>query len=535
MTLHDIAAFLGSENTLEGSREAFQYLAYFLGFSIGIPALLLVIREWLESGPVKVVVAQQPSRPQPPSLVETPAFDARRDWNSALRNDPLPNPEGGRTHGSARCASLGEIARCGGFAANGIPIGAAYDTYPGGGPRFTNNVGPQLRDDSEGHLLLCAPTGFGKATDVLFPALLAAWDTGSWLVVDPKGQLASVSWQARNSGGREAYNLNPFDLFSGSLGPTVGHNPMASLDPDSLSYGADCDGIADGCILPTGGDAHWPDGAHMLVSGLIMYLRKFGAPEEQNLVTVADTIGGSRRHLQSVIDDALLTGNALITQRLSRFEDINNQNDGEVRGLISSAKVQLRFIGNEAIRKSLKGTFRFKTLRERKGRSVFLILPGQYLDICGKWFRLIVASAMRELMAERSGERVTFLLDEFAQLGRLSILETAIAMARGYRLKLFPVVQNLKQLSTLYGDGWETFLANTATQIFYPPVDQFTAEYLALLGYAHRDGKLRLNNVRRFFLVLAKRYPSERGQLVLGHKLVDECLLGARCTPPVHP
>ena len=431
----------------------------------------------------KLWVKSKPVQKSPP-----PPFLDYRDW-SFVKNRPQKNHHG--VFGGARFADVGEIARGNAFSQTGIPIARALDVEK---EEFKSSWAPWLRHDTDGHLMLCAPSGAGKATDTLIPALLAPCDTGNWLIIDPKGQLAAVTKPARTAIGftppyeaaeiplnRKSYYLNPFGLFTDRLGQSIGFNPMENLNPDNVAYGADCDALAAAIVWETGGDAHWSSSALVLISGLIMYFRKYAPVDEQNLVSVRSAVAAPPNVFSRVISSAMATGDILIIERLSRFVGMTDD-DREAKGILSTAKTQTAFIGNEAIRYSLKakgGGFQFSKLRAEKGCSVFVILPGEYLDTCGKWFRLVVGAALRELMANPHGEKVTFLMDEFAQLGKLSAIETAVALGRGYNLRMWPVLQNLTQLKNLYGDNWETFLANTATQIYYAPRDQFTAEYLS--------------------------------------------------------
>lgn len=292
----------------------------------------------------------------------------------------------------------------------------------------------------DSHLITIAPSRSGKARDVLIPALLSP-QLGSAIVVDAKGQLAAVTARQRQSGGRRVYSLNPFGTFTDRLGAPVPYNPMSTLNPESPSFGADCDGLAQAIIWPTGSDTHWTDSAQQLVSGLVMYFAKYGEPDMRNFVTVRGVIGGPPSLFKAAIDEAMKSGDILIMERLSRFAELTDD-DREARSILSVAKTQTAFIGNEAIRASLKGSgFNFAELREGSDATAFLILPGEYLHTCGKWFRLVVGSALRELMQNAKGNPVLFLLDEFAQLGRMEVMETAIALSAGYGIRLWPVCE----------------------------------------------------------------------------------------------
>jgi type IV secretory pathway TraG/TraD family ATPase VirD4 len=73
-------------------------------------------------------------------------------------------------------------------------------------------------------------------------------------------------------------------------------------------------------------------------------------------------------------------------------------------------------------------------------------------------------------------------MDEFAQLGDLRIVKDAMALAAGYGVRLFPILQDLTQLKENFGDSWETFLANSAAQLYFAPREITSAEYISKLS-----------------------------------------------------
>jgi type IV secretion system protein VirD4 len=83
------------------------------------------------------------------------------------------------------------------------------------------------------------------------------------------------------------------------------------------------------------------------------------------------------------------------------------------------------------------------------------------------------------MRAREDGEpRILFMLDEFAALGHLKIIETVWALVRGYGIQIMPVLQDLNQLKSLYEQRWETFLGNAGAAVFFAPNDATTAAWL---------------------------------------------------------
>lgn len=354
-----------------------------------------------------------------------------------------------------------------------------------------------IRYGGDAHAILVAPTRTGKGRDILIPALFEY--EGSCVVIDPKGQLCAQTAPRRARMGQKIIILNPFKIMRKVLSAgserfkgvsekcdfEATYNPMETLDPDAESFGADCDSLTDGIVtIEHNREVHWSESAHELISGMIMELATNWLPNERNLATVRRIVAAPNSDLVNFCKVALASGNTFSADRLARFAEEEAKNANEIASIISTAKTQTKFISNEAIANSLKtSSFRFSDLR-REPTTVYVILPTRYLGPCAKWFRLIVASALNELMREPEEDDLDVLLvaDEFSQLGRMVSVENAMALAAGYRLQLFIVVQDLTRLKEHYRDAFETFLANAGAQIYFSPRDVFSMEYISKLA-----------------------------------------------------
>jgi len=81
----------------------------------------------------------------------------------------------------------------------------------------------------------------------------------------------------------------------------------------------------------------------------------------------------------------------------------------------------------------------------------------------------------------KTGHPILMVLDEFAGLKRMEVIETAAAQIAGYGVKLFFVLQSLEQLKAVYKDNWETFLANSGLKVFFNLEDNFSRDYVSKL------------------------------------------------------
>jgi hypothetical protein len=114
--------------------------------------------------------------------------------------------------------------------------------------------------------------------------------------------------------------------------------------------------------------------------------------------------------------------------------------------------------------------------------TVYVILPAHALETFSAWLRLVVACAFNALYRQEGGGglRTLFLLSEFAQLGKLSMVSAALAQGAGYGIQLCPVLQDINQLRAIYGrDQAETFLGMSGATFAFCPNDGETAEWMS--------------------------------------------------------
>jgi type IV secretion system protein VirD4 len=385
---------------------------------------------------------------------------------------------------------------------------------------FQTANGLQALDYKGGsHAVAIGQTGCGKFTTLL-AQVEACWD-GSLFVIDPKGQQAAVVGPYLAEKGVEVSLLNSFNIlpecFEGL--EAVTYNPLMVIR-ESRFPATYCDKIGDGAFPVSDHETqpHFPESGQQLGTGLMLALACHSSAEENNLAVVRDLICSADEVLFGFCRRAVEnTDNNFVRQKLSQFS-YDGTDDGlkqlkenrEIRSIISAARIQSKFIGNEVISAALRGegTFRFKWLREKR-RAVFCILPLSAIDVCHRWFRLMFASAMAELLDEDSLGKLPVLcvLDEAAQLGRLTVLENAIAMARGFGVQFLSVFTDVPQMERIYTQGaFRSFMANCGVQVLLAGNDSRTCSEIStmcgtteVINYSHGvthdpTGSISVNN-----------------------------------------
>ena len=71
---------------------------------------------------------------------------------------------------------------------------------------------------------------------------------------------------------------------------------------------------------------------------------------------------------------------------------------------------------------------------------------------------------------------VLFLMDEFPTLGKMEQFQNGIAYFRGYKVRLFMIIQDTEQLKGIYEDsGMNSFLSNATYRITFAANNMETA------------------------------------------------------------
>jgi type IV secretion system protein VirD4 len=360
-----------------------------------------------------------------------------------------------------------------------------------------NVVGDKLHlYASDRHLVTVGPNGSGKTRRLLVPNLffLKNW---SILVVDPKATLAALTGPYRESHHpNSVIVVDPFGVLEREYPALVqrypflksaGFNPVAALDIDSEDFPDDARRLAEAIIRVEDKDhPHWERSAQDLIAGLMMCDRVENGTNS-SLVAVRDWVGTEAETLAREIRDNLLPlahgKYDAISAKLSRFTKISGENR-ELFSILSSAQTQTTWLDSHPIRRDLsKGAIDFGRMKYEP-ITIYLILPPRYLATHSTWLRLMVTAVLLPLMrsARPASVPVLFMLDEFAQLGHLPVIEDNLALMREYGVKLWPVFQDLAQAKHVYKERWESFISNAGVVQTFAPQDMTTRKYLSDLS-----------------------------------------------------
>ncbi|HEV7228594.1 type IV secretory system conjugative DNA transfer family protein [Brevundimonas sp.] len=380
------------------------------------------------------------------------------------------------TFGSAKFATPDHAREKGLIGESGIRLGRLRNPDPTEreNERQAGVVNP-LHYTGQRHLLTVAPTRAGKGVSMIVPNLLTY--EGSAIVIDPKGENARITYDRRAQFGR-AIALDPWGI-SGK--PGARFNPLDLLSADSPTLIEDALLIADAVVVHDGqGEAFWSDEARALIMGFVLHLAT--APQEKG----QRHLGRLRDILCSTPEELLAIGAAMAESDhpavVSAAARLISKHEKELSGVLSTAQQNTHFLDSPALRTHLEASdFRFSDLKGPAPVSVYLVLPVERLSTYSRWLRMLISLGIADIARTQAqtAKPVLFILDEFAQLGRLKMVEDAYGLMAGMGLQLHAVVQDLSQLERLYDKGWQTFIGNAGVIQVFGTRDIHTAEYVS--------------------------------------------------------
>ena len=366
-------------------------------------------------------------------------------------------------HGDAKWADETEIRRAKLRAKKGLLLGTS------GGKNYL------IADDFQ-HVLLFAPTGSGKGVGFVIPNLLF-WEESA-VVHDIKLENYELTSGYRTEKlKQDIYLWNPAD----PNGVSHCYNPLDWLSDKPGQLVDDAQKICN-LVLPE--QEFWQNEARSLLLGVILYL--VAVPEKMtsfgevvrtmrsddvvyNLAVVLDTIGG-KIHPVAYMNIAAFLQKA----------------DKERSGVTSTMNSGLELWANPLIdTTTATSDFDLQELKKRKMTVFVGVTPDnlQRLEPLLKVFYQQATDFMtRHMPTPEEKYGVLFMMDEFPSLGEMPQFQIGIAYFRGYRVKLFLIVQDTQQLKGIYEEaGMNSFLSNSYYRVTFSANNIETANMISQL------------------------------------------------------
>lgn len=339
------------------------------------------------------------------------------------------------------------------------------------------------------HCFVIGDSGCGKTRRVILPTIRLLAKAGESMVIsDPKGELYRTT---ANSLREKGYTVQVLNFRN----PSRGHrwNPLGLID--KLYHSGDSESkdkalmmlsdIVD--VLQQGlqgeKDPYWAMAAGDVMRGISLIILDYGEPGDLTFENIAltarevrDQLSGSKRSFSSSstpFKDFLssLPKGSPIYQNLSviitNAEDTRNCIMSVFEAMISLYSSQETLMDLFAVSEIDIDTLGLSPT------ALFFILPDDteaLYPIATVFVKQIYSSLISLADAQRDGKlpnRVTFLLDEFANFAKMPSIESMLTAARSRRIRFVLVCQSMDQLTAKYQEyGRETLLANCRTWVY---------------------------------------------------------------------
>lgn len=420
-------------------------------------------------------------------------------------------------HGSARWADRGDIEQAGllprertlfekitlqkaPLPNNGVYVGGWVDDA--GTFHYLRHAGPE-------HVMTLAPTRSGKGVGLVIPTMLS-W-TESIVATDLKGELKALT-----AGWRQKYANNYTIFFEpASSTDSAKWNPLHEVRVGSDYEVADCQNIATLLADPDGRGfrEHWDRIAFGAFTGLIVHViyrelaaRKAGIPERDvPLATMASLDQFLSDPTKSLTDlwAEMMEATYYLNPKTGEYgphpvvaqtgKDMADTPEEELGSKLSTIKGFLALYRDPVIQKNTETCdYKIRDLMHGdKPVSLYIITQPADKMRLRPLVKLKLNMIMRILTEKMEFEkgrpkanynhRLLFMLDEFAALGKMQIIQESLAFCAGYGIKCYLILQNRSQL-TSREDGYgpdETISGNCHIKNAYPPNEESSAEYLS--------------------------------------------------------
>lgn len=378
------------------------------------------------------------------------------DWR------PFKKPES--IHGDSRWANPNDVKKMGLRSKHGVLLG-----------KFDKKF---LVADGFQHILLFAPTGSGKGVGFVIPNLLFWQD--SVIVHDIKLENYELTsgWRRTNLK-QKVFLWNPADPD----GISHCYNPM---DWISKKPGQMVDDVQKICNFLLPEQEFWQNEARALLTGVMLYL--VTAPG------TVRTLGEVVRTLRS--DDVVYNMAVVLDTYGKQIHPVAYMNiasyiqkpDKERGSVTSTANSSLELWANPLIdATTATSDFNLHNFKKYPHTCYVGLTPdniSRLKPLMNMFYQQAAAFFTARLPQPDEKFGVLMMMDEFPTLGKMEQFLAGIAYFRGYKVRLFLIIQDTEQLKGIYEEnGMNSFLSNSTYRITFAANNMETANLISqLLG-----------------------------------------------------
>ena len=319
-------------------------------------------------------------------------------------------------------------------------------------------------------------SGSGKSASYSIPN--AHQCLGSYVFTDPKGELYD-----RTAGylKEHGYDIKVLNLVRPQY--SDGYNPLMHISSE-LDVDVIANTIVKGQKTDSGSDPYWDDMAEMLLKALIYYLIATRPEEEQNLASCAELVRAANKNGGSNLLSDLMSQLPYDHPARMYYKSIEIAPEKTYGSILSSLQSKLgKFDSKDIAELTSTDTINFEEIGSKK-TAVYVISSDTHTAY--EFLLTIFFSQMIQQLydyADQNGgrlkERTYFILDEFANIGKIPDFDKKISTSRSRGISFSVILQNIDQLEAVYEKSYETIMGNCDTHVFLGSNSFKTVEYFS--------------------------------------------------------
>ena len=319
-------------------------------------------------------------------------------------------------------------------------------------------------------------SGSGKSASYSIPN--AYQMLGSYVFTDPKGELYD-----RTAGylKEHGYEIKVLNLVRPQF--SDGYNPLMHISSE-LDVDVIANTIVKGQKNDSGSDPYWDDMAEMLLKALIYYLIATRPEEEQNLASCAELVRAANKNGGSNLLTDLMNQLPYDHPARMNYKSIEIAPEKTYGSILSSLQSKLgKFDSKEIAELTSTDTINFEDIGNKK-TAVYVISSDTHTAY--DFLLTIFFSQMIQQLydyADQNGgrlkEQTFFILDEFANIGKIPDFDKKISTSRSRKISFSVILQNIDQLEAVYEKSYETIMGNCDTHVFLGSNSFKTVEYFS--------------------------------------------------------
>lgn len=329
---------------------------------------------------------------------------------------------------------------------------------------------------SHEHILLLGTTGSGKSASFFLPNLLNL-DNVSLVVTDPKGELCRKSGPELK---KKGYKVIHFDLS----------NPKDSAHYNLLANARDHDDvrkIADSVLMNGEGAGKGDEWAKLSKTLLEMFLFHEFDKGEKYINNVIKQMADL--DLKNELESENFFRNSSEEAWMSYLQ-YKKLADGAsmISGMFATAQGNMKTFEKDAVKAvGKRSDFSPSLLRQQKV-ALFVSYPEDdaetYSIFLSAFYTQLFSQiksdhSVNEKFGEMTGLPVYFLLDEFANIGRIPSVDVLLSTVRSKKMSLVLGIQSLDQLKKNYKDTFNIIVENCKTKIILGGSTGDTADFFS--------------------------------------------------------